>query len=458
MLEVTPAHTLFFSYNTGMVICLCGKEEPLKSYNKHLTLDQRIHIEKGLNEGKNFVTIAKGLGKDPSTISKEVRKHRAIKYWKDPSKMPKCAHLKTCKQKHICTGCYASKDCRDCSKCRVNCSEYTPKTCGRLDKSPYVCNACSSLPSCRYYRWIYVAKYADDSYRNLLISSREGINQTPEDMQALDQLVSPLIKKGQSIAHIFAHHKKEIQCSRRTLYKYIDLNVFTARNIDLPRKVKYKVRKSSSYNRAARRSARVGRSYADFLKRLEENPHTKVVEMDTVEGQKGGKVLLTLLFRSCSFMLAFLLDEKTQVCVRDALNSLSEILGIEVFQKLCQVILTDNGPEFLNTDELESDIWGEVKTRVYYCDPNCSWQKGMIEKNHEFIRYIVPKGHSFDGYTQAEITLMMNHINGTARDSLNGCTPYQLSRLLLDNTLHEKLSYQEISPDDVMLKPALLKQ
>jgi IS30 family transposase len=101
------------------------------------------------------------------------------------------------------------------------------------------------------------------------------------------------------------------------------LNVFTARNIDLPRKVKYKVRKSSSCNRAARRSARVGRSYADFLKLLEENPHTNVVEMDTVEGQKGGKVLLTLLFRSCSFMLAFLLEEKAQVCVRDALNSLS---------------------------------------------------------------------------------------------------------------------------------------
>jgi hypothetical protein len=179
-----------------MVICLCGKEDSLNNYNKHLTLDQHIRIEKGLNEGKNFVTIAKVLGKDPSTISKEVKKHRAIKYWKDPSKMPKCTHLKTCKQRHLCTGCYALKDCRDCSKCRANCSAYMPKTCGRLDKLPYVCNACSSLPSCRYYRWIYVAKYADDSYRNLFISSREGINQTPDDMQALDQLVSPLIKKG----------------------------------------------------------------------------------------------------------------------------------------------------------------------------------------------------------------------------------------------------------------------
>lgn len=440
-----------------MVICLCGKEEPLNSYNKHLSLDQRILIEKGLNEAKNFVTIAKSIGKDPSTISKEVRKHRTIKYWRDPNRIPSCSHWKSCQKKHVCSDCYSIKDCRDCSKCKYNCPDYTPKTCGRLNKPPYVCNACPTLVSCKYYRWIYVAKYADDSYHNLLISSREGINQTPEDMQKLDQLVSPLIRKGQSIAHIFAHHEKEIQCSRRTLYKYIDQCAFTVRNIDLPRKVKYKVRKSSDTNRAPSRSEKVGRSHADFLKLLQENPNTMVVEMDTVEGQKGGKVLLTLFFRSCSFMLAFLLEEKTQKCVRDALNSLSELLGIEIFQKLFPIILTDNGSEFLNTAELECDIWGEIKTRVYYCDPNCSWQKGMIEKNHEYIRYIIPKGQSFDGHTQTDITLMMNHINGTARDSLNGCTPYQLSRMLLDNTLHQKLSYQEIAPDDVMLKPALLK-
>lgn len=433
------------------------KEEPLKNNNKHLTLSQRIIIEQGLNDGKTFTAISRLLEKDPSTISKEVRKHRTIKYRRNPSKIPGCSLWKICKKKHICSGCHSVKDCRDCSKCRHNCSDYQPKECGRLGKPPYVCNACPSLGSCLYYRWIYVAKYADDSYHEMLVSSREGINQTPEGMQAMDCMISPLIQKGQSIAHIYATHENEIGCSRRTLYKYIDLNVFTARNIDLRRKVKYKPRKSSVVNKATRRAEKNGRTYTDFLKLLRENPSTQVVEMDTVEGQKGGKVLLTLLFRNSTIMLAFLLDEKTQKCVCETLNSLSESLGIETFQKLFPVILTDNGSEFLNTEELECDIWGEIKTRIYYCDPNCSWQKGMIEKNHEYIRYIVPKGQSFDGYTQADITLMMNHINSTARDSLNGCTPYQLSQLLNDSALHEKLSYQKIASDDVMLKPALLK-
>jgi len=313
----------------------------LKNNNKHLTLSQRIMIEQGLNGGKTFTAISKSIGKDPSTISKEVRKHRTIKYRRDPSKIPGCSLWKICKRKHICSDCHSVKDCRDCSKCRHNCSDYQSKECGKLSNPPYVCNACLSLVSCPYYRWIYVAKYADDSYHEVLVSSREGINQTPEGMQTMDCMVSPLIQKGQSIAHIFANHEKEIGCSRRTLYKYIDQNVFTARNIDLRRKVKYKPRKSYVENRATRRAEKNGRTYADFLKLLRENPNTQVVEMDTVEGQKGGKVLLTLLFRNSTIMLAFLLEEKTQKCVGETLNSLSESLGIETFQKLFPVILTD---------------------------------------------------------------------------------------------------------------------
>jgi IS30 family transposase len=183
----------------------------------------------------------------------------------------------------------------------------------------------------------------------------------------------------------------------------------------------------------------------------------QVTEMDTVEGQKGGKVLLTLLFRSCSLMLAFLMEEKSQECVKDIFDYLTKALGINTFHKLFPVILTDNGTEFQDTEGLECDCNGEIRTKIYYCHPNCSWQKGMIEKNHEYIRYIVAKGMPFDGYSQGDISLMMSHINNTARDSLNGCTPYQLSRLLFGSSLLEKLSIMEIAPDDVMLKPALLK-
>jgi IS30 family transposase len=171
-------------------------------------------------------------------------------------------------------------------------------------------------------------------------------------MQQMDSLISPLLRKGQSLSHIYASHAEELGCSRRTLYKYIDRQVFTARNGDLPRKVKYKPRKTRCIPQPAKRARRIGRTYDDFIKSLQESPDIQVVEMDTVEGQKGGKVLLTLLFRKTSLMLAFLMDEKRQGCVKEVFDYLTEALGTETFRKMFPIILTDNGIEFQDTDGL----------------------------------------------------------------------------------------------------------
>lgn len=250
-----------------------------------------------------------------------------------------------------------------------------------------------------------------------------------------------------------------LDCSRTTLYDYIDKCYFSVRNIDLPRKVKYRTRKSTQSREVSDGSFRAGRTYEDFCAYIAANPFTPVVEMDTVVGKRdSGKVLLTLLFRSCSLMLIILLPNKSQGAVIYALNILCERIGIEKFKKLCPVLLTDNGSEFQNPEALECDAYSEIKTKVFYCHPNCSWEKGMIEKNHEFIRYIIPKGNSFDNYTQEDITLMTNHINSVARDSLNGFSPYKLSLYHLDNALHREMNLVEIDPDDVIMNPSLLRK
>lgn len=431
----------------------------MKDNQKHLTLSQRIIIEQGLNEGLTFTAIAKKINKDPSTVSKEVRRHRTLKERKNKHLPPRCKLEKSCSVTGLCKGCRSK--CNECNKCLSICKDYQPKSCGRTDKPPYVCNACRSLVSCHYFRYIYVAKYADDVYHELLSSSREGINQSAESMQTIDSLISPLLLKGQSLSHIYSNHAEELadlNCKRRTVYRYLDQNLFTAKNIDLPRKVKYKKRKASVKIQTTNPNYRIGHTYNDFIQYIQQNPDMPIVEMDTVEGCKGGKVLLTLLFRNCNLMLILLLRDKTQQSVIEAFDQLSKSIGVRRFKKLFSVILTDNGTEFQNRERLEQNAKLTKRCKIFYCDPNCSWQKGMIEKNHEYIRYIVPKGKSFDKYTQEDIDLIMNHINSTARDSLNGCTPYKLSRLLLDNHLHDALSLQEIAPDDVTLKPILLKK
>lgn len=156
-------------------------------------------------------------------------------------------------------------------------------------------------------------------------------------------------------------------------------------------------------------------------------------------------------------MLIFVLEEKTQDCVIEVFDTLSKKLGVETFKELFPDILTDNGTEFKFPKRMECDSNGEIRTKVYYCNPNCSWQKGMLQKNHEYIRYVIPKGRSLDPYTFEDSTLLMNHINSEARDSLNGCNPFKLSLLLLNNKLHKLLHLKEIAPDDVKLQPGLLK-
>ena len=283
---------------------------------------------------------------------------------------------------------------------------------------------------------------------------------TPEELVHLNELISPLVLQGQPLSHIFAVHANEIPVCRRTLYNYFDQCIFKARNIDLPRRVRYKKRKKRSEPRLKniKQVYRNKRTFVDFERFMTAHPDYDVVEMDTVKGSRAaGKCLLTLLFRSCSFMIIILLPDCTQRSVVSAINNLCDTIGIRTFKKYFPVILTDNGSEFKNPWDIEKTAAGTQRTYVFYCDPYVSNQKGRIEKNHEYIRYVIPKGRSMFRYTQEDINLMASHINSTARDSLNGATPFDLANLLLDKKIPILTGQHKVSPDSVMLKPALIE-
>ena len=437
---------------------------------KHLTTSQRIHIEKGLNDGLSFAAIARKLEKHPSTIAKEVKKYRTFqKHEVDKSHPLRCARFKECSLRFLCDKPNCVKVCKYCYNtslrtpvCTTLCPEYLEPQCPSISKAPFVCNNCAKSRTCNKNKAFYIAQNADKSSQELLVSCRQGINQNAADIALLDDLISPLLSQGQSLAHIYAFHGHEIPCSRKTLYNYIDLGVFTVKNIDLRRKVRYKCkpRKTGTRVSLAAKEFRIGRTYEDFQKFIQENPDIPVIELDTVEGGRDNstQAFLTLFFRNCSLMLIFVLQEKSQDQVIKVFDYLTEKLGIKVFQELFPVILTDNGVEFQFPERLECDKNGEIRTKIFYCNPNSSWQKGRIEKNHEYIRYVIPKGQSLDNYKQRDACVLMNHINSEARDSLNGCTPFRLSKMLLNNRLHRLLCLQEIPADQVNLKPSLLKK
>ncbi len=433
-----------------------------KGNQKHLTLSDRIEIEKGLNNSDSFAEIARKIHKDPTTVSKEVKKHSKVKEYRGYGGVPCEANRdksSPCDRRHVCGREDCSRICRTCQdyKCREICDDYKPRQCKNLLKAPYVCNGCGKRVNCMMEKRIYSSKYADDCYRELLVSSREGINQTPESIQRMNDILTPLIKKGQSIAHIYATHAEELGCSRRTAYAYIDEGIFDVRNIDLRRKVKYKKRGKATETSAKDRSYRKGHNYEDFRKVIEKNPEASVVEMDCVEGNKNSrKVLLTLTFRRTNLMLIFLLGSQTHEKVVTVFNWLEKELGTMLFKSLFEIVLTDGGSEFSDRTGLETGLDGGKRTEIYYCDPYSFWQKGCCEKNHEYIRYVRKKGSSFDDLTQRKVTLLANHINSTKRDSLNGHSPFELSQMLLDQKLLTTMGLKYINPDDVRLNPELL--
>ena len=252
--------------------------------------------------------------------------------------------------------------------------------------------------------------------------------------------------------------REEIKVSERSIYNYIDAGALTISNLDLRRKVKYrKRRKKPSEIKCNKFNYRQGRTYEDFLKYMEEHPGTPVVEMDTVRGLRSKEqVLLTIMFNHNSVMLMILLEDESMEPVIRVFDRLTKVLGIRRFRKLFPVILTDNGRCFKDAMALEYTKNGSPRTKLFYCDPQASWQKPHIEKNHEFIRYVIPKGKTLKDYTQEDMTLIANHINSTRRPGLKYKSPYELVETEEMKKLLEVLNMFPIAADEICLSPKLL--
>ena len=425
--------------------------------NIHLTLSDRIVIESSLRDGSSFKQIAQELGKDPSTISKEVRGHYKVV---EKDTFNPCIHRRECKHyADLCNPCKFKwgKSCKQCTGCFTHCPDFEEKHCIKLQKPPYVCNGCKERNGCKLRRHLYDAKFAQTEYETVRSESRQGFATTPTELKRIDDVIAPLVKQGQSIHQICANNTDLIMLDERTIYNYIDAGLLSVGNLDLPRKVRYKARKKKKPLRVDKQ-CHLGRTYDDFLEYTAANPDIPVVEMDSVEGRKGGKVLLTLFFRNCNLMIAYIRDTNTARSVTEIFQGLYESLGRETICRLFPIILTDRGSEFTDPVSLECDEWGEVRTRVFYCDPQRPDQKGGAEVTHEFIRRILPKGTSFNDLTQDDITLMMSHINSYTRKKLNNRSAHQLFSFFYGENILDVLNIRKVPANDINLTPRLLKK
>ena len=395
----------------------------------HLSYEDRKNIEDGLNENKSINQISKEINRSHSSILREIDRN---KKYSEPSAW---------------------------NNYKINHPDLD-LSCERLKHSPYVCNGCKSRSGCRKVRWTYYAREADNSYKEVKSEARKGINLTPEEVYKINSVLTPLIKKGQTINHLYINHPDILDFSKPSFYNYVNNGVFEFSPLDFPRIVKYKKRKNSKNRRTRKeREILINRKYDDFQKFISNHPDFNIVEMDTVEGLKDeNDCFLTLLWRKSKFMLIFKLESQTSEEVSRIFNILQTLIPYDDYKRLFEVILTDNGHEFFDVLNIECmHSTGEQVTKLFFCDPHMSCQKGMIEKNHEFIRYILPKGSSFKNITQEDCDLFMNNINSLCRDSLNGKSPYEAMLFLCDEYVLKSLNCYYIKPDEVILNDSLLK-
>lgn len=427
-----------------------------------INLSDRMAIEAGLYAKSSLTAIAKKIDKSEKYVSEELRRNRTIVPGEKVNEND-CLYAWNCKRVKVCGDGYCKMRCATCRivDCRSFCQQYTESQCNRLKQPPYVCNTCHIRRRCKLDRAYYIANQANAMAQKRYSMARSKPHVRGEEMEDLNRLVSPLIKKGQPLTHIYAEHKDELPVSQRTLYNYIESGMLSIGNLDLRRKVGYRPRKKKYHpsDQFLRQECRQNRTYEDFQAYMAKNPDIPYVEMDTVRGcREKGKRLLTFFFVKQNILLILLMRDGTGETVVEQFDWLTNALGLKAFRKLFPVILTDNGSEFKRIGELELTVNGERRTRMFYCDPHASWQKARIEKSHEFIRYVIPKGKSFSPYTQDDMCLLMNHINSTKRISLDGKAPFELATSEEFCKLMEVLNLHLMPADEVNLTPKLLKR
>lgn len=386
--------------------------------NKHLTSLDRIDIEECLAKNMSFKDIAKRLGKSATTISREVKRH---------------------------------------SYSRANSFSVKDGICPLLLKAPFVCNGCAkrSRSNCQYTRQLYLAKRAQSEYETLLVEARNGIPLNKQSFYDTEKIISTAVRNGQHIYHAVQTHKLPVSVT--TVYRHIKKGYYTISPIDLPRAVKFKPRHTKEALFVPS-WAKKGRTYEDYLAFTADRPDVPVIQFDTVIGRVGGKVIMTIHFVSCDFMIGILLENKTAPEAAEKISVFKRTLKDNGFGfgNIIPVILTDNGGEFSNVSAFENDDNGNPETHMFFCDSNSSYEKPHIEKNHTMFRDIVPKGASFDDFTQDTVNLIFSHVNAVKRKQFNGKSAYELFTFAFSENLANILGISFIPAENVIQTPALL--
>lgn len=417
---------------------------------RHIKNDDFQLIQGGLETNLRLKDIASIVDKDARAVSRHIKKYRVLK----PAfkNLNYCFNCDTCNRQHICKKDNCNGLCKYCvfQNCNEYCEDYLSfPTCIELIKFPYVCNGCEKYKICNNPKYMYIADTAKIKAEENLVNSRSHLYTSKETIEKLGKILKDEIKRGMSPEVILLNHP-EIDISLTTLYKLIDLKMIDGViNLDLKRKTKFKI-KPQKPDIIIEHDYLINRTYDDFVELIAKTSNISIWEIDTIEGRKGGKAIMSLLHRNTNFHLLFLIDKIDSNEIIKIFDYIRNEIGTSIFKNTFRAILGDNGKEFKRPSKIEIDPdTGEKLTSYFYCESRQSQEKGKIEKNHTLIREIYPKGTSFDNLTQRDINELSLQVNNYPRPMFNGNTPIAIfsmicnKKILALNKL-KKISYEEV--------------
>lgn len=295
----------------------------------HLTYEGRLFIENSLNEGKSITAISNILGRDRSNIGKEILKHRFSVF---PSSFN---NSHPCLKQNICTV--------KSYECYLHCKNIEINLCPKLISSPQVCNGCTSKHGCRHVKFYYKALEANNEYLNSWHNDRTGLHYNADELNILNTDFFYLFLKNKSIYHsLNIINSRGYDFKIGTIYKQIERNQLKLKSSDLPRRRKKDKKEivDNSYKRNLE-----SHTYENFLIYVENHSNAIEMQMDTVEGIKenNAPVILTLQIVKIHFSFIFKINNQNVDNVIDALSTFENIITKDVFARITEILLTDNG-------------------------------------------------------------------------------------------------------------------
>ena len=406
---------------------------------KHYSYSDRLAIENMLNDGHSIKEIEKDIKRDSSNIIREIQKHITFVFPGTYNNHQPCLKSKICNVKGF--------------ECFKYCKNIEIKICPKLLKSPHVCNGCTTKGGCRFVKKYYKAREAHDEYKLKVSECRTGLHYNEYETLILNERLCPLIISCKSVYHaiIAINIQFYMNFNKWTIYRQIEKNQLPIKSSDLPRSRRKKKEKvDTNYKRDIK-----NHTYEDYQNYKLLNTNAVEMQMDTVEGIKEiyAPVLLTLEIVPINFLFIFKIDSQTKDEVIKKLTYFKDLIGQETFDRLMEILLTDNGKEFYIGEEV---LTISSNIHLFYCHPYSSYEKGSIENNHEFIRRVIPKGVSLKPYSQKDLNLLCSHINSLYRESLNGKCPFDLIENYIPLDKINELGLFKINPLDICLIPELL--